>query len=214
MRGGAAGEKGVRTRWRERDNQVRMTGSGMTGEFIKHAGRVNLTMKVGKSWQLCNYVATLTCSNEMQLDKLLQTLTNFSAWAISGRRFGHEGRVFPGSKWVFGAPQIYFWSDKKTCLSTRILLIKAERGFGCSLLETYYWEHIRWHAREEQFFFFFSIADFFLPWGTITPDATIKNAAAPKTPWQKCAGQNSAVRLWSGPACATNHWFWVQYIFF
>jgi len=40
--------------------------------------------------------------------------------------------------------------------------------------------------------------------GTITPDATFKSAAAPKTPWQKRAGQNSAVRLWSGPACATN----------
>jgi len=35
--------------------------------------------------------------------------------------------------------------------------------------------------------------------GTITPDATFKSAAAPKTPWQKRAGQSSAVRLWSGP---------------
>jgi len=32
-----------------RDNQVRKTGSGMTGELIKNAGRMNLTMKVGKS---------------------------------------------------------------------------------------------------------------------------------------------------------------------
>jgi len=32
-----------------RDNQVRMTGSGMTGEFIKQAGRMNVTMKVEKS---------------------------------------------------------------------------------------------------------------------------------------------------------------------
>jgi len=32
-----------------RDNQVRMTGSGMTGEFIKHVSRMNLTRKVGNS---------------------------------------------------------------------------------------------------------------------------------------------------------------------
>jgi len=32
-----------------RDNQVRMIGYGMTGELIKHAGRMNITMKVRKS---------------------------------------------------------------------------------------------------------------------------------------------------------------------
>jgi len=36
--------------------------------------------------------------------------------------------------------------------------------------------------------------------GTITPDATFQNAAAPKTPCQKYAGQNRTVRLWNGPA--------------
>jgi len=48
------------------------------------------------------------------------------------------------------------------------------------------------------------------PQGSITPDATLKNAAAPKTSCQKYAGQNSAVRLWSRPAYATNRSFWVQ----
>jgi len=55
---------------------------------------------------------------------------------------------------------VAYWSDKKTGLSTRLLLIKTERGFGCSRLETYYWEHICWHARDEHIFYFF-IADFF-----------------------------------------------------
>jgi len=40
--------------------------------------------------------------------------------------------------------------------------------------------------------------------GVIVPLGTLKNAAAPKTPCQKYAGQNSAVRQWTGPACATN----------
>jgi len=31
---------------------------------------------------------------------------------------------------------VAYWSNKKTHLSTRLLLIKTERGFGCSLLET------------------------------------------------------------------------------
>jgi len=54
MRGWAAGEKGVRTRWREWEtNEVRMTGSGMTGELIKRVSRMNLTRKVGNSWHMC-----------------------------------------------------------------------------------------------------------------------------------------------------------------
>jgi len=46
---------------------------------------------------------------------------------------------------VHSRTSVAYWSDKKTRLSTRLLLIKTERGFGCSLLETYYWEHIQWH---------------------------------------------------------------------
>jgi len=54
-----------------------------------------------------------------------------------------------------------YWSDKKTRLSTRLLLIKTKWGFGCSLVETYYWEHICWHARDEHSFFFFPSQTFF-----------------------------------------------------
>jgi len=32
-----------------RDNQVNMTGSGMTGVLIKHVSRMNLARKVGNS---------------------------------------------------------------------------------------------------------------------------------------------------------------------